>query len=379
MQDFAATCRECCLTADGRPGEGAQMKINLALSAAYFLGMSLVGGNMALAADDDIRVSLKLFGKEDIEQGIDPCRFSLWQDDRDPETDRYAFLFHANAINDGYQGPARIKVGETVHALYQLAEGGESINGLSSHYLYATEDREIRVHVEIGDAGLSGELYRIKDADMTVIQKGKVPFVASAKGHLGCLQPRTQSAKAAPVREPETRVPGPPNGISIGRQTILDDMSQLPPEAVQLVRENAGDECDVDGFHAWGGARYVINDYYLLWEVPCISAAYQAATALVITQNPPQGWGNLLTLPNPPGENGEIYQAMNADILGPKGFIRTTSLNRGVGDCGSYRVHRLIDAPGEVLELELLEFREKSDCDGIEMAPKDWPLIFQAY
>ncbi|WP_298963483.1 DUF1176 domain-containing protein [uncultured Roseibium sp.] len=355
------------------------MTINRALSAACMLAIYAAGGNMAQAADDDIRVSLKLFGKEDIEQGIDRCRFSLWQGDRDPNADRYAFLFHANAANNGYQGPARVKIGETVYALSRLAEGGESINGLASQYFYATEDREIRVHIEFNDVGLSGELYRIKDADMTVIQKGKVPFVASAKGHLGCLQPPAQSAKATPVREPETQVPGPPNGIPIGRQTILDDMSQLPPEAVQLVRESAGDECDVDGFHAWGGARYVINDYYLLWEVPCISAAYQAATALVVTQNPPQGWGNLLTLPNPPGEDGETYQAMNADILGPKGFIRTTSLNRGVGDCGSYRVHRLIDAPGEVLELELLEFREKSECDGIEMAPEDWPLIFQAY
>ncbi|MCK7613956.1 DUF1176 domain-containing protein [Roseibium sediminicola] len=335
------------------------------------------GVEVALAADDDTRVALKLFGAQDIENGLGTCRFSLWQDDRDPVTDRYAYLFHVNSGDRNYAGPARLKVGDTVHQLYELASGGRAADGVGSDYLFASNDREIRVHIELLAGDPAGDSYRIKDARMTVIQKGKVPFVAVAKGMRGCV--RAETASAAPSSQSDRPAPGLPNGIPIGRQTLLDDMSQLPPVLLQLVRDQAGDDCDVDGFHAWGGARYVINENYLLWEVPCFSGAYQAATVLAVTQNPPQGWGNLLTLPNPPGVGGEEFQAMNADILGPKGLIRTTALNRGIGDCGTYQVHRLIDGPGEVLELDLLEYREKSKCDGIEMLPSDWPLVYRSY
>lgn len=357
------------------------MRTFTTLAGAIGAMVLLFGGDPVVHADeDDTRIALKLFGKKDIESGIGTCRFSLWQDDRDPEADRYAYLFHVNSGDRGYAGPAQVKIGEKTHQLFELAAGGAASNDVANHYFYASDDRDVRVHIEIRNAGQSGEDNRIGDAVMTVIQKGKVPFVAIAKGVLGCGGRQTeQTASAAPAYQPETRAPGLPNGIPIGRQTLLNDMSELPPVLIQLMREQTGDECDVDGYHAWGGARYVINDYYLLWEVPCISAAYQAASVLAVTENPPRGWGNLLTLPNPPGIAGEDYQAMNADVLGPKGLIRTTALSRGVGDCGRYRVHRLIDGPGEVLELELLEYREKSDCDGIDMAPKEWPLVYQSY
>eukprot|EP00903_Cladosiphon_okamuranus_P000793 g791.t1 len=360
---------------------------SLTALAGMIAAVALVlSGDMAVhAADNDTKIALKLFGKQDIELGPGTCRFSLWQDDRDPETDRYAYLFHVKSGDRGYAGPARLKIGDTVHQLFELAAGGAASNEVASHYLYASDDRDVRVHIEVRNAASRGEDNRIEDAVMTVIQKGKVPFVAVAKGALGCGGQQTISAAPAPAPapapayQPEARAPGLPNGIPIGRQTLLDDVSQLPPVLLQLMREQTGDECDVDGYHAWGGARYVINEYYLLWEVPCISAAYQAASVIAVTENPPRGWGNLLTLPNPPGIPGEEYQAMNADVLGPKGLIRTTALSRGVGDCGRYRVHRLIDGPGEVLELELLEYREKTDCDGIGMAPKEWPLIYQSY
>jgi len=351
----------------------------LAALAGLVGAMALIlnGDPAARAADDDTKIALKLFGKADIESGLGTCRFSLWQDDRDPETDRYAYLFHVNSGDRGYAGPARLKIGDTVHQLFELAAGGAASADMARHYLYASDDRDVRVHIEIRTADQQGEDNLIRDAAMTVIQKGKVPFVAIAKGVFGC--GGGQTASAAPAYQPDARAPGLPNGIAVGRQTLLDDVSQLPPVLLQLMREQTGDECDVDGYHAWGGARYVVNDYYLLWEVPCISAAYQAASVIAVTQNPPQGWGTLLELPNPPGTRGEIYQAMNADILGPKGLIRTTALSRGVGDCGRYRVHRLIDGPGEVLELELLEYREKSNCDGLTTEPKDWPLVYQSY
>jgi len=339
--------------------------------------LAICVGSAAQAAEDDTKVALKLFGAEDIEAGLNRCRFSLWQDDRDPQTDRYAYLFHANSSGGGYAGPARLTIGDTVHRLHELAFGDDTASGLYRQYLFASEDRDVRVHIEVRDFDRSAESYTINDAVVTVIQKHKVPFVAIAKGRRGCVP--AQTATAASSNQPDNPAQGLPVGLPIGRQTLLNDMSELPPVLIRLVRDETGDECDVDGPHAWGGARYVVNDDFLLWEVPCISAAYQGASVIAVTQNPPQGWGTLLELPNPPDTAGEIYQAMSADILGSEGLIRTTALSRGVGDCGRYRVHRLIDGPGEVLELELLEYREKSNCDGIEMQPKDWPLVYRSY
>ncbi len=153
-------------------------------------------------------------------------------------------------------------------------------------------------------------------------------------------------------------------------------MSEIPAVLRRQMRDYASDACDIDGQFAWSGARYVINDYYLMWQIPCFQGAYQGSGVFAVTQNPPQDWGELLTLPNPPGlEGNQNYSAMNAKVLGPPGHIETTEFGRGAGDCGVYQVFRLIDGPGEVLELELLEYREKIDCDGkvSDPTPGLWP------
>lgn len=349
--------------------------ISLAGAAAF----ALSGGMAAEAAEDDVKVALKLFGGQDIEAAIDRCRFSLWQDNRNPETDRYAYLFHTNMGANAYGGPARMKIGDTVHALYRLAEGGEQIDGLNSNYLFATEDREVRVHIELIDANLEGTRHVIEAADLTVVQKGKAPFVASASGMHGCAPDTQAKTTAAPVRQ-ETEAATLPTGIPIGRETFLNDVNEIPAELHRLMGEQATDMCDVGGVAPWGGARYVINDHYLLWQIPCFTGAYQGSSVFAVSQNPPQGWGNLLMLPAPPGQEGsETLAAMNPEVQGPDGRIVTTELIRGAGDCGFRRIYRLTDGPGEVLEMELLEVREKNACDGNASDPAGWPLVYQLH
>jgi hypothetical protein len=349
-----------------------------AIWSVVSLTIGLGVAQTAFAEDEDVEVALKLFGKQDIEQGIAKCRFSIWQHNRNPETDRYAFLLHSNIGEDGLPGPARLKIGKKVYALYELVQGGEPIDGLASQYLYASEDRKVRVHIELEDVNLQSGEFVIGKADLTVFQKGKVPFVANAKGVSGCSAENTAVAGSGSSGSGVSG--GLPAGIPIGKENYLNDSSEVPYALTQLMQDYASDDCDVGGYAPWAGASYVINENYLLWQLPCFSGAYQASGVFAVTQNPPQDWGELLTLPNPPGlEGNQNYGAMNADVLGPKGLIRTTAFGRGAGDCGVYQVFRLTDGPGEVLELELLEYREKIDCDGNATEPESWPLAYQSY
>jgi len=55
-----------------------------------------------------------------------------------------------------------------------------------NRYLFASSARDVRVHIEIRNAGREGDGYSIGDAVMTVNRKGKAPFVAGARGTRLC-------------------------------------------------------------------------------------------------------------------------------------------------------------------------------------------------
>ncbi len=328
------------------------------------------------AAEEDYKVPLKLFGTDDIKGGLASCRLSFWQNNRDPESDRYAYLFHANQERDGFTGTAQLKIGDALFALSELVYGGEPIEGHGTQYLFATDDREIKVQIELLEISFSHDAFYFDKAKLTVIQKGKIPFTANAKGLGGC--PKSAEAKQQASASASSAASSLKPGIPIGSEQALNDVSEIPGVLRQLMRDYAANDCDIGGQFPWGGARYVINDYYLLWQIPCFSGAYQGSGVFAVTQNPPQGWGELLTLPNPPGlEGNQNYAAMNAKVMGKTGHIETVEFSRGAGDCGVRQMFRLIDGPGEVLELELLEYREKIDCDGNAPPPEDWPLAYR--
>lgn len=348
------------------------MKTQNLLAVLVFSTFACLQSVQAYADEDAYKLPLKLFGKDEIVGGISPCHLSFWQQNRDPETDDYAYLFHANQESDGFTGPGLVEIGDKFYSVNELVYGGEPIEGHGTQYLFASDDRDIKVQIELLEVTFRNDVFYFDKAKVTVIQKGKLPFTANAKGVSGC--PKTAS-------QPQTASASPdlPAGIPIGYERYLADMSEIPAVLRQQMRDYASDACDIDGQFAWSGARYVINDYFLMWQIPCFQGAYQGSGVFAVTQNPPQDWGELLTLPNPPGlEGNQSYSAMNAKVLGSSGHIETTEFGRGAGDCGVYQVFRLIDGPGEVLELELLEYREKIECDGNTHKPNTWPLAYRA-
>ncbi|WP_417668213.1 DUF1176 domain-containing protein [Roseibium sp.] len=352
------------------------------VALATVAALTVLAGSAKAAEENPYKIPLKLFGEFEINGGLARCHFALWQHNRDPGTDKYAYLFYMPFDADGAPLPARLEIGSKVLSLDELVRDGSHAAGMAVHALYATPDRQTRAHIEVLEAAQEDGYTRIDRATLYVTRSGKVPFQARARGQFGCPGgPRSaKAADPAPAAERAAAGWSGPRGIPVGAAQMLGDISEVPAELRKQMRAYAMDDCDVDGFFPWGGAKYVVNENYLLWEVPCFSGAYQAASAFGVTQNPPQGWAELLTLPNPPGLEGQQnYAAMNAQIVPGDGLLKITALSRGTGDCGVYQVHRLIDGPGEVLEFELLDYRDKYDCDGNVTVPEAWPLAYRSY
>ncbi len=338
----------------------------------------------ASAQKNELDIDLKLFRTQDLPANPTGCHFALWQSNRDPATDKYSYLFFQPFSEDGAPLPARMRIGKEFIDLHEIAQSQEdAVGGLLRHHVYRSSNPTYRVLIEIRKADGAQTMAPISDASIYVVTSDKLPFPARAKGQYGCPDIPEDSAGADAAQESETATASGwsgPSGIPFGREQVLGSYSEVPREVKQQVTDYAGDDCYIDGTPPWPGSRYVINEYYLLWQVPCFVAAYQGASAFAVTQNPPQGWANLLSLPNPPGLDGhENYAAMNAEVLNDKGIIRITEKGRGMGDCGIHQVFRLTDGPGEVLELELMEYREKTECDGVANAPASWPLAYRSY
>lgn len=336
------------------------------------------------AQAEDLDIDLKLFRAADLPDNPTGCHFALWQKDRDPKTDKYAYLFFQPFSENGEPLPARMRVGDTFLELNEIAQATEdTVNGIPRHLVYRSENPRYRVLIELRESSGGGSMSPIDEAGIYVVRSDKLPFPASGKGQYGCPDIPEESASADPASVTKSAAVPPwqgPAGIPFGREQMLSSASEVPRSLRQQLRDYAADDCFLDGPAPWPGARYVINEYYIFWQVPCFAGAYQGSSAFGVTQNPPQDWGELLVVPTPPSRSGhESYSVMSPVTLNGTGIIRSTELGRGAGDCGIHQVFRLIDGPGEVLELELLEFREKPDCDGVATAPESWPLVYRSY
>ena len=110
----------------------------LAAKAAMGLTTLLLTASAFAAEDHD--VDLKLFGEADVSSSSG-CWFSLWQKNRDPAKDKYAYVFYA-PISGGVEDTARMKIGKDFVALSR--DGNWRDNGRElAHYIgrVATEHR----------------------------------------------------------------------------------------------------------------------------------------------------------------------------------------------------------------------------------------------
>ncbi len=182
---------------------------------AAFLGLALAMPAFAQtapapAAPSAPKVDLKLFERAEVDRSKG-CSFALWQSNRDPEKDRYAYIFVENIGRNSVRENARIKVGNDVLTFKRIAVGGAQEFG-SKTFPYALYKADKDASFLILDLKLDvapGEILEAQGGSMTVIRPGLPPFVAEVKGALGCNIPNAAPAPAAPAAAAPKRSEAP--------------------------------------------------------------------------------------------------------------------------------------------------------------------------
>ncbi len=329
------------------------------LCAATLGAATLAFGSLAAAqaADDSDKIDLRLFGKQQLD-GFDGCSLALWQHNRDPESDRYAYVLFQPFGEDGAPLPAWVKIGENIHELESVASGDTIARGLAAYQVF--RDSEATALVDIHDAVEENDGNTIRDARVTVVQSGMLPFRIRVKGRTAC--PQTSGASS--------------DAVSLGIPREFDSLQGVPAALLDTIQSQLGDICDPHSTPGFG-AVYAISDAMSLWQIPCMMAAYQGSSVFLAALNDRPEHNVLLPFPFPPGEgNGDRYDLINPQVDAASGTVTSIARGRGAGDCGVLERHKLVAVEGEAVEFELIEYREKTQCDGVATDPEDYPLVY---
>lgn len=337
------------------------------------------------------KINLRLFGKSVLD-GYQGCSFALWQRDRDPNQDKFAYVFYVR-FHDAHAMPALVKIDKKIIELNKI-EIDVKESGLSDKFqLFRDEKKTTTLLVEIKDEKRKGDNTYINKARLTFIQAGKVPFVTTLKGGFRC-PPRNEGSqgslaveeepapkKRKKVRKVKPRALAMPrnldsNGIKLGREKEFSSLKQVPRHVRKVVSDN-GEACNLNNVPGYG-KKYAISHAMTLWMVPCdlftSNASFMLVTALNGTKH-----AIGLEIPSRPSKGGgaPTYDILNPKINAKKGVVSVLNMGRQ-GNCGTLEQYQLVFAEGESVELKLLQVREKSDCNGRRIHPNDLPLVYRA-
>ena len=325
-------------------------------------------------------VDLKLFDKAEVDRSKG-CTVALWQSNRNPDADRYAYLFtEVLAPKTFARQPARIKVGGQVVALQRVAAGGKT-NGyaLYEHQLYKLPGDGEYVVLDLALGELEGEAVEITGGTMTVVMRGKQVFRASVKGGAGCMTaaaPPPPAPAPAPAMVQTKPAPAAPAGGAPGMfERYPVRMAQVPKGFVQTVQKKFS--CNPDFIARTGITGFQMSEESAIWQIPCDSFAYQSTAVFALVYLPdPNANLTFLTFQ---GIKGKERTTEPGTLVDPEWDVRSrtvksVSLGRAAGDCGVFERYRVTQEG----RFELLEYREKDSCDGKATKPEAYPLLYRA-
>lgn len=336
-----------------------------------FSCLVLIFATVSSSADDDLRIPLKIFGENVIEE-FDGCRFALWQDDRDPEQDRFAYVFFA-PIHDGGELPGWMKIGDNVHEMYRQDTSQADGHFVSPYQLYKSDNGDYWVIVEIIEQQSFGNNIAIGDAKVTIVQRGKLPFVSQTKGVYGCPAHIYEQSDATT----DYNLPG--DAISLRFEQEYSDLASIPAGILRYIEENYA-SCDLYNGPAYS-IRYSISDAMSLWQVPCaLYAANATANYFTVINDNPDYFAPVYAN-HPDGlagfSNGDLKELMNPTVAPAKASISAWE-DFGNGECGAFWQYQLRAVEGEAVEAFLVEYRRKDNCDGNYVEPEDMPIVYIA-
>lgn len=147
--------------------------------------------------------------------------------------------------------------------------------------------------------------------------------------------------------------------------------NQIPP-AVFAEAEKRFD-CRADVMNQGVTAFRVLADK-AIWEIPCDLFAYNTSSVFIYVPIDRPEEFRFLDFQAPPGRTrDDPHVLINAEWNARAHTVTSFAKGRGLGDCGTYEVHKLIDD-----RFQLVEFREKKDCDGIATPPAQYKLVYRA-
>jgi hypothetical protein len=346
-------------------------------------------------------VDLKLFENAEADRSRG-CTVALWQSDRDPVKDRYAISFIEQLHGrDNLRLPARIKIGARVVSLQRVAVGGKTEGyGIYPYQLYRmTEDGNF-VILDLKLGGLEGEAIDVASGTLTVVMRGHRTFRQTVKGAAGCMGAQLTMAQAQALAPPATvpsvsagSVPAPPapaqNAATLpavptpraapatpyqppAMFTRYAVRPQQMPRAFLTQLERARG-CSAELMRA-GTVGFQMSEESAIWQVPCERFAYQASSVYVLVYLPDPAQN--LSFIDFDAPKGKARSAGPSTLFNPEWNIRSRTVSsfamaRGAGDCGSFERHR-VTAEGK---FELVEYREKTTCDGKVDKPESFPLV----
>lgn len=337
-------------------------------------------------------IDLKLFDRNEKEVDRSKgCTVALWQANRDPAKDQYAFLFVEQLRGrDHARDPARIRVGAINIPLTRIATGGKTNGyGLHEFSLYKTPDGDGYVVLDLKLGDLEGEAVEIESGKMMVTMLGKEAFRTSVKGGAGCMSaplplanapaPRTAAtAPAAPAQPPKAAAPAaPPPAIRLPPAPAMFERYKVQPAHFspgfrqEVIKKF---KCDAD-FMKTGVTGYALSEESAIWEIPCDRFAFQTTSVFALVYVPaPEKEHTFIATPAPPGRkrtnDNSVLMSPTWDIKAR--VVTSISLGRNQGDCGVLEKFRVTEEG----KFALMEYREKPKCDGVEMPPEQFPLVF---
>ena len=380
-------------------------------------------------------IDLKLFDKAEVDR-TKGCSLALWQANRDPEADRFAFILTEQFRGTAHRrDPAQIKVGTTIIPLQRIATGGKSEGyEVYPYQLYKMPDEQGYVVLDLKLEPEQGEAVEISSGKLMVTMLGRLAFRASVKGGAGCsgsplpgpaaapqaaAPPVAAVSPPAPVQRVPT-APAVPSGggpltagtLAPGANMSGGGLSAGSLSAGSVVRPRQGTGAEGPGLPVQGSpdmferypvrpqnvsARFLtginqrfgctipaqrnaitgfqLSEEAAIWQIPCDRFGQRTTSVLARVYIPaPDQQFEILETPAPRGRERKLDSGV---IMSPQWDLRSrtvTSLFPASEnqDCGIFE--RFAVTPEG--RLALVEFREKASCDGAAGRPDQWPLVY---
>lgn len=134
------------------------------------------------------KVNLQLFKRSEIDRDRG-CSIALWQANRDPYDDKYAYIFFEQLRGDDNQRDrAEIKIDNEIVKLARIAKGGRKYGyGLYEYQLYRFLRKRHYVILDLKLREEGDEAVEITKGKLTVVMHGKKVFRSSVRGNAGCM------------------------------------------------------------------------------------------------------------------------------------------------------------------------------------------------